>query len=375
MNKIIIFYGSQKAFYKYCPNIYRNLTDIAMEMDQKKKKLVVELKGQEYGLDEEERIHIENFVIGSDEYSGVNDHVIINFANFLSDLIVDNLYIQNPPLQIANQLSRIYKNINIIREKYKTVTQKIIKSISNNYERTVIGQHEVKRNLLKALLPLTIKERNKPVVILFYGDSGIGKTETALFLAKILNEKLFRKQFSMFQNNQFSTYLFGGTHHDKSFAKDLLDRESNVILLDEFDKAHPSFHSAFYQLFDDGVYEDTNYFVEVKKAIIICTSNYQSIDEIKEKLGKPIYNRFDVIIHFDNLNDGAKEKIGDKIYKEVSLEYKRQFNLELRKDHIERLYKNFCSCDNAREIRHLIEDIFALEQLDKMLIEKNSKSK
>ena len=46
--------------------------------------------------------------------------------------------------------------------------------------------------------------------------------------------------------------------------KDLLGRESDVILLDEFDKANPIFHSAFYQLFDDGIYEDTNYYLELK---------------------------------------------------------------------------------------------------------------
>ena len=67
----------------------------------------------------------------------------------------------------------------------------------------------------------------------------------------------------MFQNNEFATYLFGGKYNEKSFAQDLLARRSNVILLDEFDKANPIFHSAFYQLFDEGIYEDTNFHAEV----------------------------------------------------------------------------------------------------------------
>ena len=46
----------------------------------------------------------------------------------------------------------------------------------------------------------------------------------------------------------------------------------------------------------------------VNKAIIVCTSNYKTIDEIKEHLGLPIYNRFDSIIKFDDLPDMAKEK-------------------------------------------------------------------
>ena len=77
---------------------------------------------------------------------------------------------------------------------------------------------------------------------MFYGNSGIGKTETAKFLSRILGQKLFRKQFSMFQNVKFSEYLFGGNHAQSSFAKELLERSSNVILLDEFDKAANLFH-------------------------------------------------------------------------------------------------------------------------------------
>ena len=42
----------------------------------------------------------------------------------------------------------------------------------------------------------------------------------------------------MYQNNEFANYLFGGKYNEKSFAKDLIARDSNVILLDEFDKAY-----------------------------------------------------------------------------------------------------------------------------------------
>ena len=92
----------------------------------------------------------------------------------------------------------------------------------------------------------------------------------------------------MYQNNESANYLFGGKYNEKSFAKDLIGRDSNVILLDEFDKAYSVFHSAFYQLFDEGIYEDQNYKVDVRHALIICTSNYKSKDEVREKLGNPI---------------------------------------------------------------------------------------
>ena len=51
--------------------------------------------------------------------------------------------------------------------------------------------------------------------------------------------------------------------------------------------------------------------MDVRHAAIFCTSNYHTTDEIKEKLGLPIYNRFDAIIEFDQLAGDAKMKIAE----------------------------------------------------------------
>lgn len=109
----------------------------------------------------------------------------------------------------------------------------------------------------------------------------------------------------MFHSNEFAPYLFGGRHTGDSLAKDLMERESSVILFDEFDKPNPLFHSAFYQLFDEGIYEDRNYRAEVKNAVIICTSNYASAEEARERLGAPLFARFDAVIEFRPLSDEA----------------------------------------------------------------------
>ena len=68
-------------------------------------------------------------------------------------------------------------------------------------------------------------------------------------------------------------------HQNYNMVTEEIIRGINI----EFDKAYAVFHSAFYQLFDEGIYEDQNYRVDVRHAIIICTSNYKSKDEIKEK--------------------------------------------------------------------------------------------
>ncbi|WP_212741211.1 AAA family ATPase [Listeria newyorkensis] len=143
----------------------------------------------------------------------------------------------------------------------------------------------------------------------------------------------------------------------------MLDRESNVLLLDEFDKAHASFHSAFYQLFDEGTYEDQNYNLDLKKSIIICTSNYSSLNEIEKHLGSAIYNRFDKVIQFSDLSLESKAQIGEKEYMEISTIYRHSLNNDIKV----RLEGSYKYCDNVRQIRHLIEDTIALDIVSKTL--------
>ncbi len=55
------------------------------------------------------------------------------------------------------------------------------------------------------------------------------------------------------------------------------------------------------------IYEDQNYYVKLEKSIIICTSNYTDEAQIKKELGDAIYNRFDAIIKFADLDIDAKK--------------------------------------------------------------------
>lgn len=371
MNKILIFYGSNRAFLEKCPTAFRNLTDIVAEVDDSSRNTIVRIPALEKENVEEnkkEKIKIQNFVINSDEYSGVREHVIINFANFIANMDIENMYIQNPPLQISEQLHRLYDSQNIIkviRQPYYKITKAVIQKFNKEYDDRIIGQEKAKIEILQSLYPLINNKQKKPVVILFYGDTGIGKTETANYLSNLLHGKLMRKQFSMYQNNNFATYLFGGTNNEGSFAKDLLDRDSNVILLDEFDKANPVFHSAFYQLFDEGIYEDRNYRVKLDHAIIICTSNYKTKNEIIEHLGSAIYNRFDAVIHFQDLSVDAKAKIAELFINKISAGFKKD-GIEMEPPILGRLKDRAIECTNVREIKRLIKDTFSLYAIRKL---------
>lgn len=47
--------------------------------------------------------------------------------------------------------------------------------------------------MLAVLYPLAMARRTKPVVLMFYGPSGVGKTETAQFVNGVLGGMLLHK--------------------------------------------------------------------------------------------------------------------------------------------------------------------------------------
>lgn len=364
MQNITIYYGPKSGFNKILkfdePTI--TLTALAILSDRKMREHSFKMPNRKMNDSEEKledlnKIKIPNFVAFSDEYAALSENAIQGFLSFLSQFDINNIILQNPPSYIVSQFNKLEIDVNTFQYVYNTVTKSIIKDINNEFSFYIIGQESVKNKLMSTLYQLCNSKVTKPVVMLFYGHTGVGKTETAKFLSILLKQKLFRKQFSMFNSDEFTSYLFGGKHSQNCLAKELLERESNIILFDEFDKTHPVFHSAFYQLFDEGIYEDKNYCVTLEKSIIICTSNYSSLDEIKKKLGAPIYSRFDAIIKYNELDVEAIKKIIEK-------EYMRQFNLldnweqdlVKNKNTFNDILTISDNIENARQINHLIKD-------------------
>lgn len=366
---VTIYNGPDKEFTQIIPNSnISDFMDLIIKSDKEKRSHEIIIKGQEVSCDEAETEVIENLIVHSNDYSSVAEHVIENFIGFLKQFKINNLFIQNPPMQIYNKLLRFYPNTKIKNYKYKNLNINNLKNLNNNFSERIVGQESVKEYLLSALYPLSKKNNNKPVVIMFYGSSGVGKTETAKYIAEILKGKILRKQFSMFQNNEFSTYLFGGKYSERSFTKDLLERESNVILLDEFDKCNSLFHSAFYELFDEGIMEDKNYRVDVRNSIIICTSNYKSLEDIRTSLGDPIYSRFDSFIRFNNLDVNSICKIIDREYRNQLVNLSKE-ELQIIKDNSieEKLIFHAASLKNVREIKNIIKEVIYLSIIREIL--------
>ncbi|WP_417600712.1 AAA family ATPase [Owenweeksia hongkongensis] len=369
MNKIFIYTGPRNAFESFvdqeAQGERKTLSTLVREIDDAKRNHLHLTTEQAQELKDEEKPVIHNLVVYSNEYASVNEHVIFNMEGFLSRVEIDKLFFQNPPKVLHDKIMNSYSEVVLKSFEYPVLSKDILTSIQTEFNSVIIDQGNVKEKLLKAFIPQIYGINNKPIIVMFFGPSGVGKTEAAKYISLQLGGKILRKQMSMFQSSDFMSYLFGGTIHDKCFARDLLDRETNVILLDEFDKANTVFHSAFYQLFDEGLFVDSNYSVNVGNPIIICTSNYTGLQEIKKHLGDPIYSRFDSFIEFEKLSPKGALQIVKKI---ASIEYDK-LNAEAKgyvdiKEIIEVFTKHAKDLQNVREIQSLIKELIADQILE-----------
>ncbi|XP_069695264.1 mitochondrial disaggregase-like [Periplaneta americana] len=130
-------------------------------------------------------------------------------------------------------------------------------------------------------------DEEHPLVFLFLGSSGIGKTELAKQLAKYLHKKkddaFIRLDMSEFQEKHEVAKLIGAPpgyigHDDGGqLTKRLKKFPKAVVLFDEVDKAHPDVLTVLLQLFDEGRLTDgKGNTIECKNAIFVMTSNLAS---------------------------------------------------------------------------------------------------
>lgn len=359
--KVTIFYGPLSWLRGQLGTKKREyLLDVVSERDEAMRRITHAVEGQTVPDDEEIEPRPKRIIAESADYASVQEHAIMNFVGLIRSINPEQLVLHNPPAHIHTQLEREFST-EVKHYSYPGVTRDTLLQFRDGFAAHLVGQAAVKESLLAALYPLSTGRRSKPVVLMFYGPSGVGKTETAQFINGLLGGTLLRKQFSMFHNDKFASYLFGGTHSEDSFARDLLDRESGVILLDEFDKANSVFHSAFYQVFDGGVFEDKIYNVQLGPSLIICTSNYGTEDEIRQALGDALYSRFDALVHFRPLTKEEVRQIidrlvGDHFSRLTEDEQKRLTTDELKT----MLYPLADRSGNVRKLGKLVEEVISL---------------
>ena len=150
----------------------------------------------------------------------------------------------------------------------------------------VVGQDEALAliaNRIKAY-HAGLADPGKPVgVFLLAGPSGVGKTETAYALADAMyggERNLVVVNLSEYQEAHTVSQLKGappgyvGYGAGGVLTEAVRRKPYSVVLLDEFEKAHPDVREAFYSVFDKGVMEDgTGLLVDFSNTVILATTN------------------------------------------------------------------------------------------------------
>ncbi|MDP3956837.1 MAG: ATP-dependent Clp protease ATP-binding subunit [bacterium] len=181
-----------------------------------------------------------------------------------------------------------------------------------------------------------LTRRGGPIAsFLFIGPTGVGKTELSKILAEIQfgsASLLTRFDMSEYQDKQ-SLFRFIGSPDgmvNGALTDAILEKPYSIVLLDEFEKAHPDILNLFLQVFDDGRLTDNlGRVADFQNAIVIATSNAhsefilssleagKSVKEISAEVKhnlmdyfKPeLLNRFSNIVIFEALAPGDIQKI------------------------------------------------------------------
>ena len=169
--------------------------------------------------------------------------------------------------------------------------------LEDEIEKRVVGQPEAVEAVSNAVRRSRagLQEGDRPLgSFIFLGTTGVGKTE----LAKALAEQLFddesalvRIDMSEYQERHTVSRLVGappgyvGYDEGGQLTEAVRRRPYSVVLLDEFEKAHPEVYNVLLQVLDDGRLTDSKgRVVDFSNTIIIMTSNLGS-EIITQKLG------------------------------------------------------------------------------------------
>lgn len=220
-----------------------------------------------------------------------------------------------------------------------------LKQLGPEIQKFIYGQDQAVESITKAILRSRagLGNTKRPVgSFLLVGPTGVGKTELARQLSRVLGLTLHKFDMSEYQEKHTISRLIGAPpgyvgHEQGGLLTDaVLKNPLSIILLDEIEKAHHDIYNILLQIMDDGVLTDsTGRQAHFSETVVIMTSNVGSenvsgvpmgfgntnrgIDNAAlEKTFRPEFrNRLDAIIKFNSLPKEVVEQVVDKFVSDI----------------------------------------------------------
>jgi ATP-dependent Clp protease ATP-binding subunit ClpA len=264
--------------------------------------------------------------------------------------------------------------------------KRALQNLENELKVVIYGQDQAIEEVASAIKLTRSGLRSPDKTIgsfLFTGPTGVGKTELARQLARVLKVDFLRFDMSEYMEKHTVSRLIGAPpgyvgYEEGGLLIDAIRKSPHaVLLLDEIEKAHPDLFAILLQVMDHATLTDTHgRKADFRHVILIMTTNAGARDLSGRKMGftepgegskstgilervfaPEFRNRLDATVHFKPLGTQEIARVVDKHVDELrALVLDRGITIELTPD--ARLWlaeHGFDRAFGARPMARLIE--------------------
>ena len=245
------------------------------------------------------------------------------------------------------EIERVVSRIAKIPERTVSVSDRVkLETLEEDLRKVVYGQDHAIEAIARAIRMSRsgLGHPDRPVgAFMFAGPTGVGKTEVARQLAKVMGVEFLRFDMSEYMERHTVSRLIGAPPGYVGFDQgglltDAINRTPHcVLLLDEIEKAHPDLFNILLQVMDHASLVDNNGrksdfrnvilvmttnagATELSRAMIGFAKDYRSgtpKDAIDRMFSPEFRNRLSGIIEFTQLTPPVMERVVDKFIGEL----------------------------------------------------------